>query len=212
VRALVEGEPDPIANLANVAAELNAWLPDLNWVGFYLLKDGELVVGPFQGRPACTRIALGRGVCGTAAASGVSQLVPDVEAFPGHIACDARSRSEVVVPIATTGRWWPSSTSTARGSRASTRRTAPGSRRWWRRSRPRRLGARHAALRAAGSRGPRACRRQAHVGVGRPRSKVERRGLRRDLGEAGAAEQRDRRPVRRVGVGDDGARPRRVRP
>jgi L-methionine (R)-S-oxide reductase len=72
-------------------------------VGFYLLKDGELVVGPFQGRPACTRIALGRGVCGTAAASGVSQLVPDVEAFPGHIACDARSRSEVVVPIVRDG-------------------------------------------------------------------------------------------------------------
>jgi L-methionine (R)-S-oxide reductase len=103
VRALVAGEPDPIANLANVAAELNAFLPDLNWVGFYLLKDGELVVGPFQGRPACTRIALGRGVCGTAAASGVSQLVPDVEAFPGHIACDARSRSEVVVPIVRDG-------------------------------------------------------------------------------------------------------------
>jgi L-methionine (R)-S-oxide reductase len=103
VRSLVEGEGDAVANLANVAAELNAWLPDLNWVGFYLLKDGELVVGPFQGRPACTRIALGRGVCGTAAASGVSQLVPDVEDFPGHIACDARSRSEVVVPIVRDG-------------------------------------------------------------------------------------------------------------
>jgi L-methionine (R)-S-oxide reductase len=103
VRALVEGEPDAIANLANVAAELNAWLPDLNWVGFYLVKDGELVVGPFQGRPACTRIALGRGVCGTAAARGATQLVPDVEAFPGHIACDARSRSEIVVPIAHDG-------------------------------------------------------------------------------------------------------------
>jgi L-methionine (R)-S-oxide reductase len=104
LRALLGGETDPIANLANAAAELHAWLPDLNWVGFYLLKGGELVVGPFQGRPACTRIALGRGVCGTAAATGVSQLVPDVEAFPGHIACDARSRSEVVVPIAVGGR------------------------------------------------------------------------------------------------------------
>lgn len=103
LHALVDGEPDAIANLANVAAELNAWLPDLNWVGFYLVKDGELVVGPFQGRPACTRIALGRGVCGTAAARGASQLVPDVEAFPGHIACDARSRSEVVVPIVIDG-------------------------------------------------------------------------------------------------------------
>ena len=103
VRALVAGEGDPIANLANVAAEVNAFLPELNWVGFYLLKGGELVVGPFQGRPACTRIALGRGVCGTAAATGVTQVVPDVEAFPGHIACDARSRSEVVVPIAAGG-------------------------------------------------------------------------------------------------------------
>jgi L-methionine (R)-S-oxide reductase len=103
VLALVEGERDPIANLANVAAELNAFLPDLNWVGFYLLKGGELVVGPFQGRPACTRIALGRGVCGAAAATGASQLVADVETFPGHIACDARSRSELVVPIAVGG-------------------------------------------------------------------------------------------------------------
>ena len=99
VRGLVEGEPDVVANLANVAAELGAWLPDLNWVGFYLLKDGGLVVGPFQGRPACTRIALGRGVCGAAAATGAPQLVPDVGAFPGHIACDARSRSELVLPI-----------------------------------------------------------------------------------------------------------------
>jgi L-methionine (R)-S-oxide reductase len=103
VRALVEGESDAIANLANVAAELNAWLPDLNWVGFYLLKDGELIVGPFQGRPACTRIALGSGVCGAAAASGAAQLVPDVDAFPGHIACDDRSRSELVVPISHDG-------------------------------------------------------------------------------------------------------------
>jgi len=103
LRALLAGESDAIANLANAAAELHAWLPDLNWVGFYLLKGGELVVGPFQGRPACTRIALGRGVCGAAAASGLSQLVPDVEAFPGHIACDARSRSEVVVPIRSHG-------------------------------------------------------------------------------------------------------------
>jgi L-methionine (R)-S-oxide reductase len=103
LQGLVAGEPDPIANLANVAAEVFAALPDLNWVGFYLLKGGELVVGPFQGRPACTRIALGRGVCGTAAASGATQLVADVAAFPGHIACDARSRSEAVVPVAVGG-------------------------------------------------------------------------------------------------------------
>src|SRR5512139_3896891 len=87
-RALLEGERDAIANFANTTSLLYHSLPDLNWVGFYLLKDGELVVGPFQGKPACVRIALGKGVCGTAAAERRSVLVPDVAAFPGHITCD----------------------------------------------------------------------------------------------------------------------------
>jgi GAF domain-containing protein len=97
--ALLAGEPDPVANAANAAAALYHALPELNWAGFYFLRDGELVLGPFQGRPACVRIALGRGVCGTAAAERRSIVVPDVEAFPGHIACDAASRSELVVPL-----------------------------------------------------------------------------------------------------------------
>ena len=97
--ALIAGEPDPIANAANVAALIYHGLPELNWAGFYFLRDGELVLGPFQGRPACVRIALGRGVCGTAAQSRQSVVVPDVNAFPGHIACDAASQSELVVPI-----------------------------------------------------------------------------------------------------------------
>lgn len=104
VELLVEGESDWLANLANVAAAINEHVPDLNWVGFYLMRGHELVLGPFQGRPACIRIAVGRGVCGTAAAAQVSQVVPDVTAFPGHIACDARSRSEIVVPIVVDGR------------------------------------------------------------------------------------------------------------
>jgi GAF domain-containing protein len=99
VRGLVAGEADAIANLANAAAELFALVPDLNWAGFYLMKGGELVVGPFQGRPACVRIEVGRGVCGTAVAERATQLVDDVHAFPGHIACDPRSRAELVVPI-----------------------------------------------------------------------------------------------------------------
>jgi GAF domain-containing protein len=99
IAGLLEGEPDWLANLANVSAAVYEWLPDLNWAGFYLLKGGELVLGPFQGRPACVRIAVGKGVCGTAVAEGASQVVPDVHAFPGHIACDVRSRSEVVVPL-----------------------------------------------------------------------------------------------------------------
>lgn len=99
VRALVALERDWTANLANVAAALYHALPDLNWAGFYLLRGGELVVGPFQGLPACTRIALGRGVCGTAASTLATQVVQDVRDFPGHIACDARSRSEIVVPV-----------------------------------------------------------------------------------------------------------------
>jgi L-methionine (R)-S-oxide reductase len=99
VRALLDGEHDAIANLANAAAEVYALLPDLNWAGFYLMKGGELVVGPFQGRPACVRIAVGRGVCGTAVAECATQVVADVHAFAGHIACDPRSRAEIVVPV-----------------------------------------------------------------------------------------------------------------
>jgi GAF domain-containing protein len=97
--ALLAGEPDPVANAANAAAAIYYALPELNWVGFYVLRGEELVLGPFQGRPACVRIPLGRGVCGTAAAQLRSVLVPDVAAFPGHIACDAASRSELVVPL-----------------------------------------------------------------------------------------------------------------
>jgi GAF domain-containing protein len=96
---IIAGERDFIANLANAAALLYTTLPELNWAGFYLMKDGGLVVGPFQGRPACVRIALGQGVCGTAAKTRRTQVVPDVHAFPGHIACDAASRSEIVVPL-----------------------------------------------------------------------------------------------------------------
>ena len=87
--ALTAGEPDPVANMANLAALLWQFLPDLNWAGFYRMVDGELVLGPFQGKPACIRIPVGRGVCGAAAASRETQLVADVHAFPGHIACDA---------------------------------------------------------------------------------------------------------------------------
>ena len=104
VVALLEGEPDWLANLANVAAAVYHRLDGLNWAGFYLLRGGELVLGPFQGRPACVRIAVGAGVCGTAVAQRASQLVADVHAFPGHIACDPRSRSELVVPISVAGR------------------------------------------------------------------------------------------------------------
>jgi GAF domain-containing protein len=97
--ALLEGERDPIANAANMASLLFHTLPDLNWAGFYLLKGGALVLGPFQGKPACVRIPLGNGVCGTAAKSRTTVVVPDVDAFPGHIACDTASRSEIVVPL-----------------------------------------------------------------------------------------------------------------
>ena len=102
--ALVAGEPDPIANMANVAALLWESLPELNWAGFYRNLGGELVLGPFQGRPACIRIPFGKGVCGAAAATLEPQCVADVHAFPGHIACDAASRSELVVPIVANGR------------------------------------------------------------------------------------------------------------
>jgi len=101
--ALTEGEPDGVANMANVAALMWEFLPALNWAGFYRLVEGELVLGPFAGRPACIRIPLGRGVCGAAAQDGETQLVEDVHAFPGHIACDAASRSELVVPVARDG-------------------------------------------------------------------------------------------------------------
>ncbi len=99
LRSLVDGEPDLIANLANLSAALMQGIEAASWVGFYILRGGELVLGPFQGKVACVRIALGRGVCGTAAAERRTLVVPDVEAFPGHIACDPASRSEIVVPI-----------------------------------------------------------------------------------------------------------------
>jgi GAF domain-containing protein len=99
LEGLTAGEPDVIANMANAAALIWETLPDLNWAGFYRNVSGELVVGPFQGRPACIRIAFGEGVCGTAAATLRPQRVEDVNAFPGHIACDSASRSELVVPI-----------------------------------------------------------------------------------------------------------------
>ena len=101
---LIGGVPHLIANLANASAALWQAMEDINWAGFYLLEGDTLVLGPFQGRPACIEIRPGRGVCGTAAATGRTQLVPDVHAFPGHIACDAASRSEVVVPIRSRGR------------------------------------------------------------------------------------------------------------
>lgn len=102
--ALVQGEPDPIANMANMAAVIWQLVPDLNWAGFYRAIGDELVLGPFMGKPACIRIPFGVGVCGTAAALGSTQVVPDVHAFPGHIACDADSRSELVVPVLRDGR------------------------------------------------------------------------------------------------------------
>lgn len=97
--ALTADEPDPIANMANAAALIWEYLPDLNWAGFYRAIDGELVLGPFQGKAACIRIPFGKGVCGTAAATHEPQCVADVHAFPGHIACDAASASELVMPI-----------------------------------------------------------------------------------------------------------------
>ena len=103
LQALLAGETDALANAANTAALLFDALPDINWAGFYFLKSGELVVGPFQGKPACVRIALGAGVCGTAALQRRTLVVPDVQAFPGHIACDAASRSEIVVPLMLAG-------------------------------------------------------------------------------------------------------------
>ena len=101
--ALLAGEADRIANAANMAALIYHGLPDLNWAGFYFRQGGELVLGPFQGRPACVRIPLGKGVCGTAASRDATVLVPDVHDFPGHIACDPASRSELVVPLIEAG-------------------------------------------------------------------------------------------------------------
>ena len=97
--ALLTGESNLYANLSNASALLNQFFDRINWVGFYLMEDGELVLGPFQGLPACVRIAVGKGVCGTAVENKESIIVPDVHAFPGHIACDAASHSEIVVPI-----------------------------------------------------------------------------------------------------------------
>ena len=103
LEALLHGERNPVANAANTAALLFQLMPELNWAGFYFMRGGELVLGPFQGKPACVRIAVGQGVCGTAAADARSVLVPDVHAFPGHIACDGASRSELVVPLVRSG-------------------------------------------------------------------------------------------------------------
>jgi GAF domain-containing protein len=104
LRALLAGEPDKVANAANTAALVFARLPRLNWAGFYFLQGDTLVLGPFQGQPACTRIKLGQGVCGTAAARQETIVVPDVHAFEGHIACDSASMSEIVVPLNIAGR------------------------------------------------------------------------------------------------------------
>ena len=99
LRALTDGVEHKIANLANASALIHERLEDLNWAGFYLMEGGRLVLGPFQGRPACIEIAVGKGVCGTAVKEGKTQLVPDVHLFPGHIACDSASNSEIVVPL-----------------------------------------------------------------------------------------------------------------
>jgi len=104
LRALLEGERDFIANAANFASLLYHSLPDVNWVGFYLLKGDELVLGPFQGKPACVRIAVGKGVCGVAAEQRQTILVDNVHEFPGHIACDSASNSEIVVPLVVDGQ------------------------------------------------------------------------------------------------------------
>ena len=104
LKALIGGVPHRVANLANAAALLYHTLDGLNWAGFYLLKEDVLVLGPFQGKPACIEIPVGRGVCGTAVAEGKTQLVRDVHQFPGHIACDSASNSEIVVPISAEGR------------------------------------------------------------------------------------------------------------
>ncbi len=106
LEAMIEDEPDALANLANAAALLHQSLPGINWAGFYLMRQSQLVLGPFQGAPACVRIPIGHGVCGTAAARRETIVVPDVNAFPGHIACDPRSRSEIVVPLMDAREVW----------------------------------------------------------------------------------------------------------
>jgi GAF domain-containing protein len=130
IDGLLSGDSDPVANLTNAAAAIYHSLPNLNWAGFYLLRDGELVPGPFQGKPARVRIPLGKGVCGTAAASRRSVLVRDVHAFPGHIACDSASASELVVPLlrdeAVLAYW----TWTVRLRRASMPRIRQAARHW----------------------------------------------------------------------------------
>ena len=102
--ALTDGVPHLVTNLSNAAALLYDSLEGLNWAGFYLMRQGKLILGPFQGKPACTEIAIGKGVCGTAAAENKTQRVPDVHQFPGHIACDSASNSEIVIPIRVNGR------------------------------------------------------------------------------------------------------------
>ena len=133
--ALIHGVPHQTANLSNAAALLYHTLPDLNWAGFYLMEDGLLVLGPFQGKPACIEIQVGRGVCGTAVAEDRTQLVYDVHQFPGHIACDCASNSEIVIPLSSPFTQAPKSsaswTSTAPASAASRRRTGPGWRHLW---------------------------------------------------------------------------------
>ena len=104
LKTLAESERDTIAILSNASAVLNMSLDDINWAGFYLVREGQLVLGPFQGRPACIRIDFGKGVCGTAARTGATQLVPDVHKFRGHIACDGASNSEIVIPIRHQGK------------------------------------------------------------------------------------------------------------
>ena len=102
-KRVLEDESDIVACLSNVSAIINGYMHDINWVGFYLVRDGELVLGPFQGLPACVRISFGKGVCGTAAVTQKTQLVDDVDKFPGHIACDSASKSEIVIPIIVNG-------------------------------------------------------------------------------------------------------------
>ncbi|MBP5617333.1 MAG: GAF domain-containing protein [Elusimicrobiaceae bacterium] len=106
LEGLLSIETDPVANMANMSAVLFNGLENLNWAGFYVLREGTLVLGPFQGKPACVRIALGKGVCGTAAQTGQTQRVEDVHQFPGHIACDSASNSEIVIPIFKNGVVW----------------------------------------------------------------------------------------------------------
>lgn len=106
LHSLIDGVPYKIANLSNAAALLWQSLKDINWAGFYIMEEGKLVLGPFQGKPACIVIPVGKGVCGTAVANNRTQLVPDVHAFPGHIACDGASNSEIVIPIHVNGTIW----------------------------------------------------------------------------------------------------------